>query len=150
MRQEFILLSDVLGLEMTVVELNHGTDTDATEATLLGPFYVQDAPELPKGAMVCGNPPGEPLDVLGEIQDPKGKPIFNALIDVWQAGEDGLYSSQDPNKAKFELRRRFRSDRDGTYHFKSVVPKGYQIATDGPVGELMRAPKKFSFTWTAF
>jgi len=72
------------------------------------------------------------------------------LIDVWQAGEDGLYSSQDPNKAKFELRRRFRSDRDGTYHFKSVVPKGYQIATDGPVGELMRAPKKFSFTWTAF
>jgi len=138
-RQEFILLSDVLGLEMTVVELNHGTDAGATEATLLGPFYVPDAPELPKGAMVCGNPPGEPLDVMGEIQDPKGEPIVNALIDVWQAGEDGLYSSQDPNKAKFELRGKFRSDHDGTYHFKSVLPKGYQIPTDGPVGELMRA-----------
>jgi len=70
-RQEFILLSDVLGLEMMVVELNHGTDAGETEATLLGPFYVPDAPELPKGAMVCGNPPGEPLDVIGEIQGPK-------------------------------------------------------------------------------
>ena len=138
-RQEFILLSDVMGLEMTVVELNHGTDAGETDATLLGPFYVPDAPELPKGAMVCGNPPGAPLDVMGEIQDPKGKPILNALIDVWQAGEDGLYSSQDPNKAKYELRGKFRSDRDGTYHFKSVLPKGYQIPTDGPVGDLMRA-----------
>ena len=64
---------------MTVVELNHGTDAGETDPTLLGPFYVPDAPELPKGAMVCGNPPGEPLDVMGEIQDPKGKPILNAL-----------------------------------------------------------------------
>ena len=71
---------------------------------------MPDAPELPKGAMVCGNPPGDALDVMGEIQDSKGEPIINALIDVWQAGEDGLYSSQDPNKAKFELRGRFRSD----------------------------------------
>jgi protocatechuate 3,4-dioxygenase beta subunit len=123
-RQEFILLSDVLGLEMTVVELNHGTDADETEATLLGPFYVADAPELPKGAMVYGNPPGEPLDVMGEIQDPKGKPIANALIDVWQAGDDGLYSSQDPNKAKFELRGKFRSDRDGTYSFQVGTAQG--------------------------
>jgi len=81
--------------------------------------------------MVFGNPLGEPLDVMGEIQDPKGKPIVNALIDVWQAGDDGLYSSQDLNKTKFELRGRFRSDRDGTYHFKSVLPKGYQIPTEG-------------------
>ena len=138
MRQEFIALSDVLGLEMTVIELNHGTADGATEATLLGPFYIPDAPELPKGATVCGNPPGEPLDVMGEIQDLKGKPIANALIDVWQTGDDGLYSSQDPHKQKFELRGRFRSDRDGTYHFRSVLPKGYQIPTDGPVSGLMR------------
>jgi hydroxyquinol 1,2-dioxygenase len=138
MRQEFIALSDVLGLEMTVIELNHGTADGATEATLLGPFYIPDAPELPKGATVCGNPPGEPLDVTGEIQDLKGKPIANALIDVWQTGDDGLYSSQDPHKQKFELRGRFRSDRDGTYHFRSVLPKGYQIPTDGPVSGLMR------------
>ena len=139
MRQEFILLSDVLGLEMTVVELNHGTGPGDTEATLQGPFYVPGAPELPKGAMVYGNPAGEPLDVTGKIHDPKGNPIDNALIDVWQAGEDGLYSSQDPNKPKFELRGKLRSDREGTYHFKSVLPKGYQIPTDGPVGDLMRA-----------
>ena len=138
MRQEFIALSDVLGLEMTVIELNHGTADGATEATLLGPFYIPDAPELPKGATVCGNPPGEPLDVMGEVQDLKGKPIANALIDVWQAGDDGLYSSQDPDKQKFELRGRFRSDHDGTYHFKSVLPKGYQIPSDGPVSGLMR------------
>jgi hydroxyquinol 1,2-dioxygenase len=138
-RQEFILLSDVLGLEMTVVELNHGSDAGETEATLLGPFYVPDAPELPKGATISDNSTGELLDVTGKIQDQKGKPIVNALIDVWQAGEDGLYSSQDPNKPKFELRGKFRSDRDGTYHFKSVLPKGYQIPIDGPVGDLMQA-----------
>ncbi|HEX4113574.1 MAG TPA: dioxygenase, partial [Stellaceae bacterium] len=134
MRQEFILLSDVLGLSMTVVELNHGIDAGETEATVQGPFYVPGAPELPKGASVEGNPPGDPLDVTGQIVDPKGKPIPNALLDVWQAGEDGLYSNQDPNKPKYELRGKFRSDRDGTYHFKSVLPKGYQIPTDGPVG----------------
>jgi hypothetical protein len=72
MRQEFILLSDVLGLEMTVVHLNHSTDASETEAALLGPFYVPDAPELLKGGHgLCGNPPGEPLDVIGEIQGPK-------------------------------------------------------------------------------
>lgn len=139
MRQEFILLSDVLGLSMTVVELNHGTEAGETEATVQGPFYVPGAPELPKGATVDGNPPGNPLDVSGIVKDKKGKPISNALLDVWQAGEDGLYSNQDPNKPKYELRGKFRSDRDGTYHFKSVLPKGYQIPTDGPVGDLMRA-----------
>jgi hydroxyquinol 1,2-dioxygenase len=139
MRQEFILLSDVLGLSMTVVELNHGSAAGETEATVQGPFYVPGAPELPKGAMVDGNPPGNPLDVRGVIKDGKGRPVANALIDVWQAGEDGLYSNQDPDKPKFELRGKFRSDRDGTYHFKSVLPKGYQIPTDGPVGDLMRA-----------
>ena len=142
MRQEFILLSDVLGLSMTVVELNHGAGAGETEATVQGPFYVPGAPELPKGAMVDGNPPGDPLDVKGKIHDARGRPIANALIDVWQAGEDGLYSNQDPNKPKYELRGKFRSDRDGTYHFKSVLPKGYQIPTDGPVGALMRATNR--------
>ena len=104
-RREFMLLSEVLGLGMTVVELDHGTDADETEATQLGPFYEPHAPELPKGAMVCGDPPGEPLEVMGEIQDPKGEPIVNALIDVWQAGEDGLYSSQDPNKGEIRIAR---------------------------------------------
>jgi len=139
MRQEFILLSDVLGLSMTVVELNHGSAANETEATVQGPFYVPGAPELPKGAMVDGNPPGAPLEVKGRILDPKGKPVVNALLDVWQAGEDGLYSNQDSGKPKFELRGKFRSDRDGTYHFRSVLPRGYQIPTDGPVGQLMRA-----------
>lgn len=139
MRDEFILLSDVLGLSMTVVELNHGAAAGETEATVQGPFYVPGAPELPKGATVEGNPPGDPLDVTGVVHDAKGKPIAHALLDVWQAGEDGLYSNQDPSKPKYELRGKFRSDRDGTYHFRSVLPKGYQIPTDGPVGDLMRA-----------
>jgi hydroxyquinol 1,2-dioxygenase len=139
MRQEFILLSDVLGLSMTVVELNHGTEAGETEATVQGPFYVPGAPELPKGAVVEGDPPGDPLDVTGTIHDGHGKPIGHALLDVWQAGEDGLYSNQDPDKPKYELRGKFRSDHDGSYHFRSVLPKGYQIPTDGPVGGLMRA-----------
>ena len=119
-RQEFIALSDVLGLEMTIIELNHGIEDGATAATLLGPFYVPNAPELAKGALVCGNPSGDPLDVRGEIRDVQGNAIGDALIDVWQAGDDGLYSSQDPKKGKFDLRGRFRSDPDGTYHFKSL------------------------------
>jgi hydroxyquinol 1,2-dioxygenase len=143
-RQEFILLSDVLGLETTVIELNHGARDGETEATLQGPFYVPGAPELPKGAMLEGNPPGGPLDVKGKIHDSNGRPIADAVIDVWQAGEDGLYSSQDPKKSKYELRGKFRSDRDGSYHFRSVMPKGYQIPMDGPVAVLMhktnRAP----------
>ncbi|MGH6990090.1 MAG: dioxygenase [Stellaceae bacterium] len=142
MRQEFILVSDVLGLSMTVVELNHGNEAGETEATVEGPFYVSGAPELPKGAMVDGNPPGDPLDVTGTVHDGNGKPVVNALLDVWQAGEDGLYSNQDPAKPKYELRGKFRSDRDGSYHFKSVLPKGYQIPTDGPVGKLMRASNR--------
>jgi hydroxyquinol 1,2-dioxygenase len=139
MRQEFILLSDVLGLSMTLVELNHPNDPGATEATVEGPFYIPGAPELPAGSIVAGNPPGDPLDVSGTIHDPKGKPIANALIDVWQAGEDGLYSNQDPKKPKYLLRGKFHSGGDGKYHFRSVLPKGYQIPTDGPVGDLMRA-----------
>jgi len=97
-RQEFIALSDVLGLEMTIIELNHAIEDGATAATLLGPFYVPNAPELPKGALVCGNPSGDPLDVRGEIRDVQGNAIGDALIDVWQAGDDGLYSSQDRTK----------------------------------------------------
>jgi hydroxyquinol 1,2-dioxygenase len=85
------------------------------------------------------------IEVKGKIHDPKGRPIANALIDVWQAGEDGLYSSQDPNKKKYELRGKFRSDSDGSYHFRSVLPKGDQIPTDGPVGDLMRATHRS--TW---
>jgi len=139
MRQEFILLSDVLGLSMTVVEMNHGKPKGATEATVQGPFYVEGAPELPRGAMVDGNPPGDPLEVTGTVHSTDGKPIANALLDVWQAGEDGLYSNQDPSKPKFELRGKFRTDKDGTYAFRSVVPRGYQIPTDGPVGGLMSA-----------
>jgi len=144
-RQEFILLSDVLGLETTVIEINHGAGAGETEATLQGPFYVPGAPELPKGAMVAGDPPGDPLDVTGRIHDPDRRPIAHAVVDVWQAGDDGLYSGQDPAKQKYELRGRFRSDRDGAFHFRSVLPKGYEIPTDGPVGALMRATNRS--TW---
>ena len=142
MRQEFILLSDVLGLSMLVVEMNHGRVKEATEATVQGPFYVPGAPELPRGAMVEGNPPGDPCAVSGSVRDANGKPIAGALLDVWQAGDDGVYSNQDPTKPKYELRGKFRTAADGSYAFRTIVPRGYQIPTDGPVGDFMRAVKR--------
>jgi hydroxyquinol 1,2-dioxygenase len=139
-RQEFILLSDVLGLSMMVVALNHKTPPGATEATVLGPFFAHGAPEFEYGADLRQGATlkGEDTYVTGRVLSIDGKPIANAALDIWQAKADGIYDVQDPN-AEFELRGRVRANPNGEYAFKSYKPKFYSVPDDGPVGELLRA-----------
>jgi hydroxyquinol 1,2-dioxygenase len=137
-RQEFILLSDVLGLSMMIVALNHKTAPGATEATVLGPFFAHGAKEygyggdLRQGATMKG----EDVWVSGRVLGTDGKPVANAVLDIWQAKADGIYDVQNAD-AEFELRGRVKANAKGEYAFASYKPKFYSIPMDGPVGDLV-------------
>jgi hydroxyquinol 1,2-dioxygenase len=138
-RQEFILLSDILGLSMMVVALNHKTGPGATEATVLGPFFAHGAKEYEYGAdlRVGATLKGEDVWVSGRVLSTDGKPIPGAALDIWQAKADGIYDLQ--TEGEFELRGRVKANARGEYAFASYKPKFYSIPVDGPVGELVRA-----------
>lgn len=139
-RQEFILLSDVLGVSMLVDAINNRKPSGASESTVLGPFHVADAPELPMGANICLDQKGEPMLVHGRILDTEGRPIAGAKIDVWQANDEGFYDVQQKGiQPDFNLRGVFRTGADGHYHFRGVKPRFYPIPADGPVGKLLQA-----------
>jgi protocatechuate 3,4-dioxygenase beta subunit len=139
-RQEFILLSDVLGVSMLVDAINNRKPSGASESTVLGPFHVDNAPELPMGANICLDSKGEPMFVHGRILDTAGKPIANAKIDVWQANDEGFYDVQQKGlQPDFNLRGVFRTGEDGRYWFRGIKPKFYPIPDDGPVGKLLGA-----------
>jgi hydroxyquinol 1,2-dioxygenase len=139
-RQEFILLSDVLGVSMLVDAINNRKPSGASESTVLGPFHVADAPELPMGADICLDQKGDPMLVHGRILDTQGNPIAGAKIDVWQANDEGFYDVQQKGlQPDFNLRGVFRTGADGSYHFRGVKPKFYPIPDDGPVGKLLGA-----------
>lgn len=136
-RQEFILLSDTLGVSMLVDAINHGGDV-ATESTVLGPFFVEGAPERPMGAAIMRpGTPGAPCEVSGTVRDAKGRPVAGARIDVWEAQGDGLYDVQ--KSGGLNARARFRTGADGRYRFRCVKPVSYPVPHDGPVGKLLRA-----------
>ena len=137
-RQEFILLSDVLGVSMLVDAINNRKPSGASESTVRGPFHVADAPELPMGANICLDAKGEDMVIEGRILDTDGKPIANAVIDVWQANDEGFYDVQQKGiQPDFNLRGIFRTGPDGRYWFRAVKPKYYPIPDDGPVGQLL-------------
>ncbi len=138
-RQELILLSDVLGVSMAVVGLNHPARDGVTPSTVLGPFFVDGAPEVENGADIAAGAPGTPCLMRGSIRSASGEPIAGAAIDVWQADEAGLYDVQYDDLAAPRGRARLRSDEDGRYRFWSVLPVAYPIPTDGPAGDLLRA-----------
>lgn len=138
-RQEFILLSDVLGVSMLVDAINHRKPAGTTESTVLGPFYIEGAPDLPHGADIAHGGPGEPAEVSGRVLTPQGKPIKGAVLDVWQTAPNGFYSTQDPNQDRFNLRGRFKSDENGAFHFRTIKPTSYPVPTDGPVGAILNA-----------
>ncbi|TIX87478.1 intradiol ring-cleavage dioxygenase [Rhizobium sp. P44RR-XXIV] len=139
-RQEFILLSDVLGVSMLVDAINNRKPSGASESTVLGPFHVADAPELPMGANICLDQKGEDMVISGRILDTDGKPIENAVLDVWQANDEGFYDVQQKGiQPDFNLRGVFRTGKDGRYRFRAVKPKYYPIPDDGPVGKLLEA-----------
>ena len=136
-REEFILASDVLGLSMLVVQMNHRLDPRATPATVLGPFHIEGSPELEYGADMAKGIPGTPLVIHGTVSDLDGNPVPGAVLDVWQADTEGLYESQHADVDEARLRAKYTTADDGSYCVRTVAPLGYSIPMDGPVGELI-------------
>ncbi|WP_370152190.1 intradiol ring-cleavage dioxygenase [Ferrovibrio sp.] len=140
LRQEFILLSDVLGVSMLVDAINHRQDRGATQSTVLGPFYVDNPPEMPAGADIAAGLPGAPLLVEGRVTDAAGNALAGAIVDTWQADEAGFYDVQQLDRlGGLSGRARFRTDAEGRFHFWTVKPSSYPIPDDGPVGDLLKA-----------
>lgn len=139
-RQEFILLSDVLGVSMLVDAINNRKPSGASESTVLGPFHVAGAPKMPMGANICLDQKGEDMVIHGRILDTAGNPVANAVLDVWQANDEGFYDVQQKGiQPDFNLRGVFRTGEDGRYWFRAVKPKFYPIPDDGTVGKLLAA-----------
>ena len=136
-REEFILASDVLGLSMLVVQMNHRLDPAATPATVLGPFHIEGSPELDFGADMSEGLPGTPLYLHGTVRDLEGTPVAGAVLDVWQADTEGAYESQVPDVDEARLRAKYTTREDGSYCVRTIAPKGYTIPMDGPVGDLI-------------
>jgi hydroxyquinol 1,2-dioxygenase len=139
-RQEFILLSDTLGLSMLVVAMNQAKPPGATEATVFGPFHVEDAPQVADGADLAGGAPGSPLLVHATVVGLDGRPVAGAEVDVWQADNDGLYDVQRPELGDTRRARGvLHTDANGSVRFRTVAPIAYPVPTDGPVGKMLMA-----------
>ncbi len=139
-RQEFILLSDTLGVSMLVDAINNPVSGEITQSTVLGPFYVEERADFPLGANISGNMRGTPCYVSGSVFSEDGKPIANASVDVWHSDDDGFYDVQQLDKLGGAAGRgRFSTDKDGKFWFWSIKPTFYPVPTDGPTGEMLRA-----------
>jgi hydroxyquinol 1,2-dioxygenase len=135
-RQEFVLLSDVLGLSMQTVAVNNEAYRNATEATVFGPFFVDEAPLVETGGDIAAGAAGEPAWVEGTVRDVDGNPLPGARIEVWEADADGLYDVQHDDGRTYG-RGRLVADDDGGYRFWGLFPTPYPIPDDGPVGDLL-------------
>lgn len=139
-RQEFILLSDTLGVSMLVDAINNPGQGKVTASTVLGPFFVDHAPEFPLGADISGNMPGTPAYVSGSVASDDGTPLADASVDVWHSDDDGYYDVQNLDKLGGSAGRgRFRTDPAGNFRFWSIKPTCYPVPTDGPVGDMLKA-----------
>jgi protocatechuate 3,4-dioxygenase beta subunit len=144
-RQEFILLSDTLGLSSLINALHdkrayeHGTKT-----SLLGPFYRQDGPALPLGSMIANKVSGPEIAIYGKVTDMHGKGIPGAIVQIWQTDDEGAYDLQKDG-AVMDLRGVFQADADGGYHLRTLLPTGYMIPMDGPVGDMIRAQRRHGY-----
>jgi hydroxyquinol 1,2-dioxygenase len=140
-RQEFILLSDVLGLSTLVTAQNNTKPDGCTEATVFGPFFLENAPEYNCGDDIANGAKGALCFVQGQVLSLDGKPIAGAEIDVWQSDEDGFYDvqgmSESVGDSQFRARGKLRSDTEGRFHFRSILAQPYPIPHDGPVGKLL-------------
>ncbi len=144
-RQEFILLSDTLGLSMLVIAMNHAKPQGCTESTVLGPFYVPDSPACENGADIANGASGVPCFVRGSVRSLDGSPVPNAEIHVWQADDHGFYDVQYANLPAPQGRGVIRSRSDGSFNFRSVLAEDYPVPDDGPVGALMKALGRHSW-----
>ena len=138
-RQEFILLSDVMGVSMLVDAVNHRDRAGATETTVLGPFYVGEHKPMPHGTDIAADLTGERMFVQARVTDPAGKPLAGVPVDVWHADDDGNYDTQRPSYEAEgpSMRARFVTDADGRLYFRTILPCSYPIPTDGPVGQMI-------------
>jgi hydroxyquinol 1,2-dioxygenase len=136
-RQEFILLSDTLGVSILVDAINHRVPNGAVESTVLGPFYQEGAPELPLGADIANGAAGEPAFYSGRLLTLDGRPIAGGLLDVWSGDGEGFYDMQMPGQTGMLCRGKFRTDAEGRYRFRSIRPTFYPVPTDGPVGRML-------------
>jgi hydroxyquinol 1,2-dioxygenase len=145
-RQEFILLSDTLGVSMVVDLLNHRKHDGATESTVFGPFHRDGAAEMPQGGNIAPrDAQGTPAIVSGRVLDLAGNPIAGARLDVWQADSSGLYDSQYADSDELHMRGLFCTDSDGRYVVRTVRPVYYAIPSDGPVGRMLQATNRHPF-----
>ncbi|KAF2148486.1 cathecol 1,2-dioxygenase [Myriangium duriaei CBS 260.36] len=144
-RQEFILLSDVLGLSLLVDSIDHPKPPSSTEGTVLGPFHTHDAALESNGAEISGDPDGEPCLVLCTVKDGEGRPIPGVKIDVWETDSKGFYDVQYSNRVSPDGRAVLKSDENGQFWFKAIVPVPYPIPHDGPVGKLLKLLKRHPY-----
>jgi hydroxyquinol 1,2-dioxygenase len=138
-RQEFILLSDVLGASMQVIGINHQHALDATESTVFGPFFTENSPAFNNGDDIANGAPGEPCYMEGTVRSLAGTPVAGARVEVWQADDDGRYDVQYDDLPGARGRGHLATDENGRYYFWSLRPTAYPIPDDGPVGELLTA-----------
>ncbi|UDM52791.1 intradiol ring-cleavage dioxygenase [Cupriavidus sp. MP-37] len=136
-RQEFILLSDTLGVSMLVDAINHRA-SGATDTTVFGPFYIPGMPERGCGESMAETA-GTPALVHGYVRSTDGTPVAGAVLDIWQTASNGMYSGQDTEQPEGNLRGRYRTDADGYYAIRTIVPVSYPVPTDGPVGRMLNA-----------
>jgi catechol 1,2-dioxygenase len=142
-RQEYILLSDTMGVSMVVDLISHRKAAGATESTVFGPFYREGAPEMAAGAdMGTADPNGTPLVISGRVLDTNGKPIVGATLDVWQSNSEGFYDAQLPTHDTLQMRGKYRTNSNGEYVILTRRPVKYPIPTDGPVGKLLLATNR--------
>ncbi len=137
-RQEFILLSDTLGISSLVLEVNHPARAGSLESAVLGPFYVEGMAERPLGADLTDGMAGEPTFYSGTICDTDGQPIAGAVLDIWSSDGIGVYDVQNSGPFKAQGRAKIKTDTGGRYWFRSIKPADYPVPTDGPVGALLK------------
>jgi catechol 1,2-dioxygenase len=146
-RNEFLLAGDVLGVSQLIETLNHDRPGQSVGFALVGPFLRADAPFRKTGDSIASDDtPGTRVRVSGKVFDVEnGEPLGGAILDVWQAATNGLYENQDANQPDYNLRGRFKTDEDGSYEFVALMPTAYPVPTDGPMGELLRVAKRWSY-----
>ncbi|KAH7160432.1 Intradiol ring-cleavage dioxygenase [Dactylonectria estremocensis] len=137
-RQEFILLSDIIGLSLLVDSIDHPKPKDSTEGTVLGPFHTHEAKDVQNGTSISQDPSGVPMLVVCTVKDTQGKPIPDVKVDVWETDSKGFYDVQYADHDGPDGRAIVRSDETGLFFFKGIVPVPYPIPSDGPVGKLLK------------
>jgi catechol 1,2-dioxygenase len=144
---EAVLMSGALGFSTLICLLNNGNNGQTeTSANLLGPFWRLDSPRTENGESIVRSPtPGPALFVKAWVKDGAGQPVAGAEVDVWHSSPEGFYENQDPGQADMNLRGKFTTAQDGYFAFRSVLPAGYPVPVDGPVGDLFRAQRRHNF-----